>query len=81
MSLMKASPSGFSASPVAGDGKVYFVSENGETVVVQAGPSPTVLSRNDIGERSIASPAISNGRIFIRTDDHVWAIGTAADPR
>jgi outer membrane protein assembly factor BamB len=71
----------FSASPVAGDGKVYFVSENGETIVMQAGRTPTILARNDIGERSIASPAISNGQIFIRTDDHVWAIGTAAGSR
>jgi outer membrane protein assembly factor BamB len=65
----------FSASPVAGDGKIYFVSENGETIVMQAGRTPTVLARNDIGERSVASPAISNGQIFIRTDDHVFAIG------
>ena len=65
----------FSASPVAGDGKVYFVSETGETIVMQAGRTPTVLARNDIKERSVASPAISNGQIFIRTDDHVFAIG------
>lgn len=67
----------FSASPVAGDGKIYFVSETGETIVMQAGRTPTVLARNDIGERAIASPAISNGQIFIRTDDHVFAIGPA----
>jgi outer membrane protein assembly factor BamB len=66
----------FSASPVAADGKVYFVSENGETIVMRAGKSPSVLARNDVGERAIASPAISNGQIFIRTDDHVFAIGT-----
>ncbi len=65
----------FSASPVAADGKIYFVSENGETVVLQAGRTPTVLARNDLGERQIASPAISNGQMFIRTDDHVFAIG------
>jgi outer membrane protein assembly factor BamB len=65
----------FSASPVAADGKVYFVSENGETIVMQAGKTPTVLARNDLGERAIASPAVSNGQIFIRTDDHVFAIG------
>jgi len=70
----------FSASPVAGDGKIYFVSETGETIVLQAGRSPTVLARNDVGERAIASPAISNGQIFIRTDDHVFAIGTSARP-
>ena len=66
----------FSASPVAGDGKIYFVSETGETIVMQSGRTPTVLSRNDLGERGVASPAISNGQIFIRTDDHVFCIGT-----
>jgi outer membrane protein assembly factor BamB len=65
----------FSASPVAADGKIYFVSENGETIVVRAGRTPEVLSRNDVGERQMASPAVSNGQIFIRTDDHLWAIG------
>jgi len=66
----------FSASPVAGDGKIYFVSETGETIVLKAGRQPEVLARNDIGERLIASPAISNGQIFIRSDDRLFAIGT-----
>ena len=65
----------FSASPVAADGKIYFVSEDGETIVVRSGRTPEVLSRNDLGERQIASPAVSNGQIFIRTDDHLFAIG------
>jgi len=65
----------FSASPVAGAGHVYFVSENGDTVVVQAGRAPRIVARNSIGGRTIASPAISDGRIFIRTDDHLFAIG------
>jgi outer membrane protein assembly factor BamB len=65
----------FSASPVAGGGHIYFVSENGETVVVKAGGQPQVVARNTIGERAVASPAISHGRIFIRTDKHVFAIG------
>jgi outer membrane protein assembly factor BamB len=65
----------FSASPVAGGGHVYFVAESGETVVLQAGRAPKVLARNDVGERAVASPAISNGQIFIRTDKHVFAIG------
>ena len=42
----------FSASPVAGDGKVYFVSETGETIVLQAGRTPEVIARNDVGERA-----------------------------
>jgi outer membrane protein assembly factor BamB len=65
----------FSASPVAGGGHVYFVSENGDTIVVRAGKSPEVVGRNALGERALASPAIANGRIFIRTDDHVFCIG------
>lgn len=65
----------FSASPVAGGGHVYFVSEGGETVVLKAGRQPQVVARNAIGERAVASPAISGGRIFIRTDRHVFAIG------
>jgi outer membrane protein assembly factor BamB len=65
----------FSASPVAGDGKVYFASETGETIVVRSARTPEVIARNDIGERLMASPAISNGQIFLRTDDHLFAIG------
>ena len=65
----------FSASPVAGGGHVYFVSESGDTVVVKAGRQPQVIARNAIGERAVASPAISSGRIFVRTDKHVFAIG------
>jgi outer membrane protein assembly factor BamB len=65
----------FSASPVAGDGKIYFVSETGETIVVKAGRQPEILARNDLGERLIASPAISNGQLFIRSDGQLFAIG------
>jgi outer membrane protein assembly factor BamB len=66
----------FSASPVAGGGHVYFLSENGDTVVVKAGRSPEIVARNAVAERAaLASPAISNGRLFLRTDDHLIAIG------
>jgi outer membrane protein assembly factor BamB len=65
----------FSASPVAGDGKIYFVSETGETVVLAAGREPSLLERNPIEGRLIASPAISNGRLYLRTDDHLLSIG------
>jgi outer membrane protein assembly factor BamB len=65
----------FSASPVAGGGHVYFLTENGDTVVVKAGRTPQIVGRNALGERVIASPAISNGRIYVRTDDHLVAIG------
>jgi outer membrane protein assembly factor BamB len=65
----------FFASPVAGDGRVYMASETGETFVLQAGREPRVLARNDLGERLIASPAISGGRIFLRSDGTLFAIG------
>jgi outer membrane protein assembly factor BamB len=65
----------YSASPVAGDGKVYLLSEDGETIVLAAGRTPTVLARNRLDARQLASPAISGGRLFIRSDDVLYAIG------
>ena len=65
----------FFASPVAGDGKVYLVSETGETFVMRAGREPKVLARNDLGERFLASPAISHGRLFLRSDRSLFAVG------
>ncbi len=67
----------FSASPVAADGKIYFVSETGETIVMRAGREPAVIARNDLGERTIASLAVSNGQLFIRSDDRLFCIGKA----
>jgi outer membrane protein assembly factor BamB len=65
----------FKASPVAGDGKVYFVSEAGVVTVVRAGPKFKVLARNDLGEGIEASPAVSQGRLFLRGDKHLYCIG------
>ena len=65
----------FTASPVAGDGKIYFVSETGETIVVRSSRTPEIIARNDIGQRLMASPAISNGQIFLRSDDQLIAVG------
>jgi outer membrane protein assembly factor BamB len=65
----------YTASPVAADGKIYLVGESGETLVLAAGRTPEVLSRNAIDGRVLASPAIAGGRLFIRTDDHLVAIG------
>ena len=65
----------FFASPVAGDGKIYLVSETGETFVLAAGREPKVLARNDLGERFLASPAVSQGRLFLRSDRTLFAVG------
>jgi outer membrane protein assembly factor BamB len=64
----------FSASPVAADGKIYFASETGEVIVVRSGREPMVIARNDIGERLLASPAVSNGQLFIRSDGRLFCI-------
>ena len=70
----------FFASPVAADGMVYFVSQTGETIVIRAGRTPEILARNDLGERLVASPAISGGRIFLRSDARLFAIGRGTAP-
>ena len=65
----------FFASPVAADGKIYFASQTGETFVVKAGREPVILAKNDVGERLVASPAVSDGQIFLRGDARLFAIG------
>jgi outer membrane protein assembly factor BamB len=66
----------YSASPVLVDGKIYVTSENeGLTSVFTAGPKFQVLAENPLDDYCLASPAVSNGQIFIRTDKFLWAIG------
>jgi outer membrane protein assembly factor BamB len=64
----------YSASPVAANGRVYLLNESGETVVIRAGRKFDILARNALDERAVASPAISNGQLFIRTDTHLVCI-------
>jgi outer membrane protein assembly factor BamB len=66
---------GFSASPVAVDGKVFFTNDQGETFVLRAGPTFELLRTNRIGESTLASPALVDGRWYIRTDRSLFAIG------
>jgi outer membrane protein assembly factor BamB len=64
----------FFASPVAADGKIYLVSETGETFVLRAGRKAEVIAKNELSERFLASPAISGGMIFLRGDATLFAI-------
>ncbi len=73
--LGEARREGFSASPVAFDGKVFFTNDDGETFVLRAGPSFDLLHVNRIGERTLASPAMVDGRWYIRTESSLFAIG------
>jgi outer membrane protein assembly factor BamB len=65
----------FSASPIAGDGRVYFVSEGGETVVIKAGRTFELVSRNRLDGHFVASPAAGGGKVFLRADDRLYAVG------
>jgi outer membrane protein assembly factor BamB len=70
-----ATREGFSASPVAVDGKIFFTNDEGETFVLRAGPAFQLLHVNRIGESTLASPALVDGRWYIRTDRNLYAIG------
>lgn len=65
----------YSASPVAADGKLYLSSEDGEIFVVRAGPKYELLAANPMGEVLMATPAISEGIVFVRGRHHLFAIG------
>ena len=71
----KHSGGGFSASPVAADCKIYLPGEDGDIFVIKAGPKFEVLSTNNMGERLMATPAISEGMMFVRAENHLFAIG------
>jgi outer membrane protein assembly factor BamB len=62
------------ASPVAGDGKVYFVGEHGKVSVVKAGGIESVSS-SDLEENVYATPAIADGRIYLRTVGALYCFG------
>lgn len=62
------------ASPVAADGKIYLTARDGKVNVIQQGHEFKKLAENDLGEDQSASPAISNGTIYMRTFQHLWAI-------
>jgi len=67
-------PASFMGSPVAANGRLLLTSEDGDTFVIKAGAKHEVLGTNSVGEPVYTTPAISNGRIYIRGDKHLFAI-------
>ena len=65
------------ASLIAADGKIYALDEEGKATVVAAKPAYELISSNDMGERCMASPAISGGQLFIRSDENLFCIGSS----
>jgi outer membrane protein assembly factor BamB len=66
---------GFSASPIGVNGKVFFTNDDGETFVYAAGAEYKLLHTNSLGEKTLASPALVDGRWYWRTANHLWCIG------
>jgi outer membrane protein assembly factor BamB len=63
------------ASPVAADGRIYFLNTQGLTTVVAASPRFNRLAENPISDDTLASPAVSDGRIYIRGWKALYCIG------
>jgi outer membrane protein assembly factor BamB len=66
---------GFSASPIAVDGKIFFTNDLGETFVLAAGPQFNLLRVNRLNEQTLATPALVDGKWYFRTAAHLIAIG------
>jgi outer membrane protein assembly factor BamB len=67
--------SGYSASPVAADGKIYLSSEDGEMLVIAAGREFKHLATNSMGELLMATPALSEGVMYVRASESLFAVG------
>ena len=68
----------FTSSPIMADGKIYFISQTGETTIVRPGKTAKILAKTPaLGDRVIACPAVSDGQIFIRGDKFLFCIGKA----
>jgi len=60
---------------VAGDGKVYVVSRNGTVSIVRAAQAWEELAATKLGETTFATPAIADGKVYVRTDAHLYCFG------
>ncbi len=67
--------SGFSGSPVAADGKIYLSNEDGEILVIAAGEKFSHISTNSMGELLMATPALADGMMYVRSASSLFAIG------
>lgn len=72
---LEAAQDNYYASPVAGGGRVYFVSESGIVTVLPAGGSFEPTSTTELDERCYTTPALSRGRVFLRTEQALYCFG------
>ena len=71
---------GFTASPWAYNGKVFLLSEDGETFVVKAGPEFEILHKNPLNEMTLATPAVAQGSLIVRTQSKLYRIAKGGKP-
>jgi outer membrane protein assembly factor BamB len=64
----------FSASPIVAEGRIYFLNETGATHIVSAKKSFELINTNEIGERTLASPAVVDGALYVRGETHLFKI-------
>jgi len=67
--------SGFSASPVAADGRIYLSGEDGDIFVIRSGRTFELLARTPMGEPLMSTPALAGGTMIVRGEKHLFAIG------
>ena len=67
--------SGFSASPVAVDGRIFLPSEDGDVFVVRSGTEFELIAKNSMGEPLMSTPALADGHMYVRGERHLFAIG------
>jgi len=77
---ISAESSGFTASPWAYNGKLFLLSEDGDTFVVQAGPEYKLLGKNSLNEMTLATPAVARNSLILRTQTKLYRIGKAVRP-
>ena len=74
--LLKDASSAFTSSPVGNDGKIFIAGEDGDVIVLKAGPVFERIATNQMTSPVLATPAISEGRLLLRTQKQIMAIGT-----
>jgi len=75
---ISAESAGFTASPWAYNGKIFLLSEDGDTFVVQAGPEYKLLGKNSLNEMPLATPAVARGSLIVRTQSKLYRIAKEA---
>jgi outer membrane protein assembly factor BamB len=73
---VEGAPGGYSSSPVAAEGRVYLASEDGKVTVLRAGPDWRIIASSDLGEGLYSTPALSKGRIFLRSSEALYCFGS-----